>query len=229
MYKSAPRVAQIAFVCATAFAPTLLWGNCVELQKKPPRGGKNSKVGCACGVLRWAKWQQSSWRCKTGNSCVENVCNAGWFVACKCILFWQNLAHVVQNWQFWLQVCAMLATCCACIHQSCGIAKKATPWWQNRVLGNKKSIPLWQNVSVAIQFNKKPFQKNYHIICIMWCFVQYNGFTNHTKQQLNVPSTCGNLCWNCNFQQKTAMFYTILKKSIDINEIKLYYILKYKI
>ena len=34
MHKSAPRVAQIAFVCATAFAPALLWGNCVELQKK---------------------------------------------------------------------------------------------------------------------------------------------------------------------------------------------------
>ena len=62
---------------------------------------------------------------------------------------------------------------------------------------------------------------------VVFCAKQW--FANHTKQQLNIPSTCGNLCLNGNFQQKTAMFCTILKKSIDINEIKLYYILKYKI
>ena len=44
MYKSAPRVAQIAFVRATAFAPTLLWGSCAQLQKSHPVVAKIQKL-----------------------------------------------------------------------------------------------------------------------------------------------------------------------------------------
>ena len=159
MYKSAPRVAKIAFVCNSICTCIAVGKLCAIAKKATPCWKKTQKlvalVVCCVG--------------QNGNRAVDvaKPATRAWKMCATPVGLWRANAFCFgKTWHTWCKIGNFERKRAQCLQRVAlasirvvELQKKATPWWQNRVLGNKKSIPLWQNVAVAIQFNKKPFQK----------------------------------------------------------------------